>query len=107
MQKYLKPNETKITQEEAREIFRMRCNVSDVKANYRWKFEDVDCSICQEEENQEHIINCNMINNYEMEEIPQYDEIWKSDVKNQIQIAKKLIENMNIRKKILKLYLDL
>ena len=33
--------------------------------------------------------------------MPKYDEILKNNVKNQIQIAKKFIENMKIRKKMI------
>ena len=35
MQKYLKPNESKIKIEEAQEIFKMRSRVSNVKINFR------------------------------------------------------------------------
>ena len=101
IQNYLKANQTKITQEEAREIFKMRCMVSDVKGNFKWKYENVNCENCEEEEDQEHIISCNMIKDSKKEEMPRYDEILKNNVKNQIQIAKKFIENMKIRKKMI------
>ena len=107
MQNYLKANQSKITQEEARRNFKMRCMVSDVKANFKWKYENVDCEKCEEEENQEHVISCNMIDNLKKEEIPKNDEIWKNDEENQIQIEKRFIENMKIRKKLMETsYLD-
>ena len=101
IQNYLKANQIKITQEEAREIFKMRCMVSDVKGNFKWKYENVNCENCEEEEDQEHIISCNMIKDSKKEEMPRYDEILKNNVKNQIQIAKKFIDNMKIRRKMI------
>ena len=38
MQKYLKPNESKIKLEEAQEIFKMRSRVSNAKTNFRGKY---------------------------------------------------------------------
>ena len=38
MQKYLKPNSTEITREEAQLIFRLRCRVTEAKVNLKGKF---------------------------------------------------------------------
>ena len=74
MQAYLKANKSKINQTEAREIFKIRCRVSDVKANYRGKYENVECELCNEnlEENQEHIMKCKMLNKFENEKMLEY-----------------------------------
>ena len=60
MQTYLKANESKITQLEDREIFKLRCGVTDVKAYLKGKFENIECELCDEheEENQKHILHC-------------------------------------------------
>ena len=63
MQKYLKPNESKIKVEEAQEIFKMRSRVSNVKINFRGNHENFECKVCKmEDESQQHIIQCNEIN---------------------------------------------
>ena len=100
MQTYLKANGSKITQLEAREIFKLRCRVTDVKANFRGKFENIECESCDEheEENQNHIMHCKRLNKNENEKILEYGEILKSNVKKQIQIVRKFIENMKSRK---------
>ena len=43
MQKYLKPNDLKITKENAVTIFKLRSRVTDVKINYRGKYETLEC----------------------------------------------------------------
>ena len=74
MQAYLKANESKITQIEARKIFKIRCRVTDVKANFRGNYENVECELCNEnlEENQEHIMKCKMLNKFENEKMLEY-----------------------------------
>ena len=46
-------------------------------------------------------MHCKKLNKFENEKKPEYDEILKSNVKNQIQIARKFIENMKIRNQLL------
>ena len=42
MQKYLKPGNMKITKEKAQEIFKLRSRMSDVKSNYKGKYESLN-----------------------------------------------------------------
>ena len=60
MQNYLKSNTIKTTQEERQEIFRLRCKVTDVKSNFKGKYDNLECNICEkeEEQTQKHIIEC-------------------------------------------------
>ena len=46
MQKYLISSEVKIAQEEAEEIFKLRTRVTDVKYNYKGKYESFEFEIC-------------------------------------------------------------
>ena len=71
IQKYLQPNKTKITKEEAQMIFRLRCRVAEVKINFRGKYDKLECRACDmEEENQQHILVCEELNiNKKVEEI--------------------------------------
>ena len=46
-----------MTQAEAKEIFKLKTKVTEVKANLRGEHENMKCEQCNEEENQEHIYN--------------------------------------------------
>ena len=101
MQNYLKPNELKIKLEEAQEIFKMRSRVSDVKTNFKGKYENFECEICKDEyETQQHIIECKEINKNRKEEkiLPKYKELYKRNVKNQVSIVRHFLENMKMKK---------
>ena len=63
MQKYLQPNQTKITNEEAQLVFKLRCRVTETKVNLKGKYDLLECDACgKEEETQEHILLCTEIN---------------------------------------------
>ena len=56
MQNYLKGNKSKITVELAQTIFKMRSRVTEVKLNYRGKYENLECEVCGKmEKSQKHI----------------------------------------------------
>ena len=79
----------------------MRCRVTDVKENFKGKFENLNCELCNEEnESQLHIINCKEINKLheDDDEMPKYEEILNVNVKHQKKIAQKFMKNMKIRK---------
>ena len=62
MQRYLKPNNLKIKKDEAQTIFKMRSRVTEVKTNYKGKYDTFECDLCKiEEESQEHILKCTEI----------------------------------------------
>ena len=44
-------------------------------------------------------MKCKILNKFENEKMLEYSEILKSDIKKQIQIVRKLMENMKIWKK--------
>ena len=46
IQKYLQPNNVKISREETKLIFKLRCRVTDVKVNMRNMFTELICDIC-------------------------------------------------------------
>ena len=59
IQKYLQPNSAKMTKEEAQLIFQLRCQVTNVKTNFKRKYENLECRSCKsEEESQKHLIEC-------------------------------------------------
>merc|ERR1712173_396999 len=103
MQNYLKSNTIKTTQRETQEIFRLRCGVTEVKSNFKEKYDDLECKICEKEENesQKHIIEeCMELNKNKSEQMPRYEEIFKNNAPNQIKITRKYIENMKKKKEM-------
>ena len=70
------------------------------EANFKGKYENNDCENCNEEENQKYVLSCKILNKLEKDDIPEYDELLKNNVTNQLKIAKKLMKNMKIRKKL-------
>ena len=101
MQNYLKSNAEKITQDEAKEIFKLRSKVTDVKGNFKGKYENIKCQLCEEDEDQKHIIICKELNKSENEEkIPDFEEIYKGNINNQVKIIRKFLENMKKRRKL-------
>ena len=103
MQKYLKAGGFKMNQEEVQTIFKMRSRVTEVKTNYRGKYESFECDLCnKEDESQKHIIECTEIWKHKETNIkpPDYDDLFKGNSKYQLEIAKTFIENMKIKEKI-------
>ena len=93
MQKYLKPNSTKITREEAQLIFSLRCRVTEAKVNLKGKFDNLECGACGlEEESQQHIVECKELNGNNIEEI-NYNNLLIGTVTEKLKIAKKFKEN--------------
>ena len=102
MQKYLKPNKI-ATIEESQEIFKMRSKVTDVKGNFKGKYDSIECNFCNEDELQKHFMECKVINeNKKHENFLKYEDIFEQNVQNQVKIARKFLENMNIRKRLAK-----
>ena len=66
IQKYLQPNQAKMSKDEAQLIFRLRCRVTETKNNLKRKYTSLECRACGLEiETQEHIIICKELNGKE------------------------------------------
>ena len=105
MQNYLKPGRVKITHSEIEAIFKLRSRVIDVKINFRGKYENIECRSCEnekEEESQKHVYECwNLIKNKKNNtKVIEYEKIFGENSKNQADIAKYFLENLEIRRKI-------
>ena len=82
--------------EEAQFIFKLRCQVTNVKTNLKGKYDELECMACRlEEENQKHIIQECKILNKETEKI-EYEELFNGTVKEKIRIARKFKKNYEI-----------
>ena len=100
MQKYLTSCEVKITQEEAQAIFKLRTRVTDVKCNYKGKYESFECEICKkDDESQKHILECEQLNERYENNI-EYEEIFDGNIKKKVEIARRYIENLKTREKL-------
>ena len=81
----------------------MRSRVTDVKINYRGKYENLECDLCnEEEESQEHILKCKEIMKESKDiKVPEYAKLLDGSVKVQLEIAKMFNENMKKKKEFL------
>ena len=101
MQKYLKACNVKITKEEAQEIFKLRSRVTDVKCNFKGKFDNLECDGCKmEDESQQHIIlNCKILSEKHEGDM-KYEDIFDGNVRKKVEIAKQFISSLKNREKI-------
>ena len=103
IQKYLQPNRTEIKREEAQLIFRLRCRVTEAKVNLRGKYDNLECGACGlEEENQQHILDCKMLNGSKIQEELKYINLLTGTVTDKLKLAKRFKENFAILEKIKK-----
>lgn len=99
MQKYLTPNHEKMRKEDAQLIFKLRCRVTEAKINMRGKYDNLECEACGlEDESQEHIIKCEVLNRNKEDENIQYERLLNGTVKEQMKIAYKFQENNEVLK---------
>ena len=99
MQKYLKPNSESIKVEDSQNIFKLRCNMMQVKMNYKNLYETHECRACGEnDETQEHILKCKILmeSNNKVNKIPEYKKLFNGTVKDQLEISKVFSQNMEI-----------
>ena len=105
IQNYLKSTGVQITKEERQLIFKMRWRVTDLKMNFKRKYEDHNCEACkQEEETQKHILECKEIQKKQpnIRYNPEYEKLFHGNLNDKIEIAKTFKENMDIRESIRK-----
>ena len=99
IQKYLKPTKMQISIEERQLIFKLRSKVTNVKMNFRGMHEELTCDVCQEEnETQEHVLECKEINKNDQENI-EYAKIENGNVCEMVKIARRFRRNIKIRDK--------
>jgi hypothetical protein len=97
MQKYLQPNQTNITREEAQLIFKLRCRVTEVKNNLQGKYDSLECEACGlESETQQHILMCKVINRDKDLQEFKYEKLFNGTVMEKLKIARIFKENFKI-----------
>ena len=102
MKDYLRSN--KISTDEKRLLFSMRCRVNEIKCNYRTKYENnMSCTLCSSntEESEVHLLQCGaIVSEPEVKNLisdVEYSDIF-SDVQKQIRAAKLWTRIFRIRK---------
>ena len=100
MQEYFMPNNIEnVNKEETQLIFKIRCQVINVKMNMKTQYSTYECSICQEEnESQKHIYECKEIlkKKNDKSEMINYEEIMNGNVDEKYAVARNFRENMKI-----------
>ena len=75
--------------------------MTDVKMNFKNKYENWECRAChKEEESQKHIYECIEIvkNNENKTKMIKYENIFGENTRHQVEIAKIFLENLNTLK---------
>ena len=97
IQKYLQPNKELMNKEVAQLIFKLRCRVTEAKVNLKGKYDNIECEACHmEEENQQHILLCSVLNRKRKTENLKYEKLFNGTVSEKVKIAVKFKENFKI-----------
>ena len=100
MQTYLKPNRIQVSKEERQLIFKLRSRVTEVKMNFKTKYEDLNCKTCNmEEETQKHVLECGEIDKKEPKSkcSLNYNKLFNGDIEDKVLIARSFRKRMEIR----------
>ena len=101
MAEYLCPGEEGCSIDEQKWLFQCRVEDIDIKSNHQWKHKNKHCSSCKKGiiENQSHILYCESLlgKNQNLSYIPDYEDLYKGDIREQIYISRLLKENFNNR----------
>ena len=86
---------------EKQNLFQCRMNDLDVKANRRWKYDNLTCRSCNDVtqiETQEHVLCCNSLVNRNMKitYIPTYSDLYSDDIDQQMYTSMVLCENIRL-----------
>ena len=88
---------------ESNYIFHLRCRVTEAKNNKKGKYDNLECGACGLfEENQQHILECKVLNKEKSTEEIKYGNLLNGTVEEKLKIARKFRENFSILEKIKK-----
>ena len=97
LQRYLEPNEIIRNREDAQLIFKLRCQMTNLKVNMKGKYDNVECRACKKEnESQKHVFECNAIS-VKLHEKETYEELLDGSLRQKIklsEIMKKRIDKL-------------
>ena len=102
-QKYLLPSS--LTPTEAKFIFLLKNRMLETKDNFRNKFDDDNCPLCDDQttkDSQEHILVCPSLQQQCVaDQLPNYNDLFNGEIAQQLGVATIISENFKKRKKIL------
>ena len=86
---------------EKQSLFQCRMMDIDVKANRKWKYEDLNCRACNQPnqiENQQHILTCETLLNRNMKltYLPTYSGLYSHDIEDQMYTSMIICENLRL-----------
>ena len=104
---YLKSNDLDLSVRERQFLFQCRMSDIDLRANRTWKYKDIYCIACKDEnilENGYHTLECKVLCNKsnDIRYIPRYMDLFSADIEEQVYVSKILHSNMEARKAFLK-----
>ena len=101
MADYLCPSDEEISIEEKIWLFKCRVEDINVKGNHRWKHNDLSCFSCKKGmiETQTQILYCDTLlgKNENVTFIPQYEELYSEDLREQVYVSRLLKEHFENR----------
>ena len=103
MQDYLKPN--RITIQEAKAIFQLRCRMLDVRVNFSGSYTDLNCPLCKKkEDSQKHLLDCEklVVKGEIARNVLEYIDLFGEDLNPKIEVARIILSRYKTRKKIMK-----
>ena len=101
MAKYLQEDNFGYTVQQKQNLFKCRMKDIDVKANRRWKYENINCLECNEPnqiETQEHVLCCKALTNknFNISYVPTYTDLFSDNIEEQVYTSTILCENLRI-----------
>ena len=109
---YLAPNELNISLEDKQFIFKCRTNDLNTRVNKPWMYKNIEifcvsCMNINQPETQQHILQCPVLlgKNEIISYIPEYSEIYSTNIDEVVYAAQILKENMKHRDLIMDEYL--
>ena len=74
----------------------------DLKANRKWKYENVKCNFCDSDDTKKHTITCKTLieQNNQITYIPNYRYLYGTQLDEKVYISHILRENMRIREEL-------
>ena len=104
MADFLMPSEENISNEVARFIAKIQCNmVEECPVNFKRSNTNMIYNICNKSElNQKHLLSCEKLleKNEKVTYIPDYEEIFSKNLNEQVYVAKIMLENIKIKERI-------
>ena len=106
LQYYLRSNVKNITNDEKKNIFKLRSRMIKIKTNMGGNTEDFNCDACEyegvvSEETQKHILLCPVLtkDNMRTEETPEYESIFTHNTVKMAEVSQRIYENLKTREK--------